>query len=71
MKIYIGDSVYLQYDGYGLILTTENGLPTDPSNEIYIEPAVFKNLISAVKDMPNFKEILQVGHESLDQLLLG
>ncbi len=41
-KEYLGDSVYTEYDGYAIILTTENGLPDDPSNKIYLEPEVVK-----------------------------
>lgn len=41
---YLGDSVYADFDGYHIILTTENGLPTDPSNRIAIEPAVLDAL---------------------------
>lgn len=37
---YIGDSVYAEFDGYAVILTTENGLPNDPSNRIVLEPEV-------------------------------
>jgi hypothetical protein len=36
-KSYIGDSVYARIEYGTLILTTENGLPNDPSNEIFIE----------------------------------
>lgn len=43
-KVYLGDSVYAQYDGYHVILTTENGLPNDPSNRIALEPEVLRNL---------------------------
>lgn len=43
-KVYLGDSVYAVFDGYGVWLTTENGLPTDPSNRIYIEPDVLEAL---------------------------
>ena len=43
-KEYLGDSVYAAWDGNGVILTTENGLPGDPSNEIYIEDRVWKAL---------------------------
>ena len=43
-KVYLGDSVYAEHDGYGVILTTENGLPTDPSNTIYLEPSVLEQL---------------------------
>jgi hypothetical protein len=43
-KKYIGDSVYADFDGMRIILTTENGLPTDPSNRIVLEPEVFNDL---------------------------
>ena len=43
-KEYLGDSVYARFDGYGIILTTENGVPGDPSNEIYLEPSVLGSL---------------------------
>lgn len=36
-KDYLGDSVYAEFDGYGITLTTQNGLPDDPSNTIYLE----------------------------------
>jgi len=40
-KEYLGDSVYVSPAiGGGLSLTTENGLPSDPSNEIFLEPPV-------------------------------
>jgi hypothetical protein len=48
-KQYLGDSVYVLFDGYGLWLTTENGLPTDPSNEIFLEPEVYASLLIFVK----------------------
>jgi hypothetical protein len=37
-KVYLGDSVYAQFDGFGIILTTENGL--GPTNTIVLEPEV-------------------------------
>lgn len=40
-KEYLGDSVYAQIEGGMIKLSTENGLPTDPSNVIYLEPSVF------------------------------
>ena len=41
-KSYLGDSVYVVLDDYGcLVLTTENGAPGDPSNEIILEPEVY------------------------------
>ena len=37
-KEYLGDSVYVEFNVMGdLILTTENGLPGDPSNEIMLD----------------------------------
>ena len=47
-KIYLGDSVYAAFDGFGITLTTENGDGT-PSNEIYIEPNVFRSLANFVE----------------------
>jgi hypothetical protein len=43
-KVYLGDAVYCDWDGYYLILTTEND-SSGPSNVIYIEPTVFANLL--------------------------
>jgi hypothetical protein len=44
MKLYLGDSVYAESDSTGgIVLTTENG--EGPSNCIYMEPQVFKNLL--------------------------
>lgn len=41
MKAYLGDSVYIDIDDLNrIILTTENGLPNDPSNRIVLEPEV-------------------------------
>lgn len=37
-KAYLGDSVYADWDGYQVVLTTENGM--GPSNTIYLEPSV-------------------------------
>jgi hypothetical protein len=45
-KTYLGDSVYCEVDGWGgLVLTTENGLSTDPSNRIVLEPEVYDALV--------------------------
>ena len=43
-KMYIGDSVYVHFDGYHIILETNNGYPDDPRNRIGLEPSVFDNL---------------------------
>lgn len=43
-KEYLGDSVYVELENGMLKLTTENGLPDDPSNTIYLEPGVVEAL---------------------------
>lgn len=50
-KVYLGDSVYVTSDGYGVILTTENGNVGDPSNTIYLEPSVLAELNRFVKQL--------------------
>lgn len=41
-KQYLGDGVYLEYDGANLILTTENGISV--TNRIVLEWEVFQAL---------------------------
>ena len=41
-RIYLGDSVYCEFDGYHIVLTTENG--AGPSNTIYLEPRLLDAL---------------------------
>lgn len=55
-KTYLGDSVYADFDGYHIILTTENGLPTDPSNRIAIEPSVLQSLNIYAKGLAQKRE---------------
>lgn len=43
-KVYLGDSVYASFDGYHVILTTENGYPDDPRNTIAIDDEVYASL---------------------------
>lgn len=50
-KTYLGDSVYADFDGFNIILTTENGLPSDPSNIIALEPSVLNALITYAKQL--------------------
>lgn len=46
MKTYLGDAVYVDFDGYGLVLTTEDGIRA--SNTIYMEPDVYAALVAYV-----------------------
>jgi hypothetical protein len=43
-KDYLGDSVYADFDGYHIVLTTENGYHDDPRNQIAMEPQVLSAL---------------------------
>ena len=45
-KEYLGDSVYVSFDGYMLTLTTNNGL--HDSNTIHLEPEVYEALTKYV-----------------------
>ncbi len=47
-KDYLGDSVYVDFDGYALILTTENG-PAGPTNTIILEPEVYAAMVRYVE----------------------
>jgi len=49
MKEYLGDSVYVEEESGGYVLTTENGLPGDPSNLIFLEDSVYRALIRFVE----------------------
>lgn len=44
-KQYLGESVYAQFDGYGFVLTTENGYDDDPRNRIVLDPSVFASFV--------------------------
>lgn len=53
-KTYLGDSVYADFDGFGVILITENGI--DASNTIYLEPEIVNALnryVAWLKTNPN------------------
>ena len=41
-KAYLGDGCYVAFDGYALVLTTEDGI--QETNRIVLEPDVFKAL---------------------------
>lgn len=41
-KDYLGDSVYAEFDGYAIVLTTDNGMGA--SNTIVMEPEVLRAL---------------------------
>jgi len=41
-KEYLGDGVYIEFDGYGYILTSENGASV--LDEIYLDLGIIRNL---------------------------
>ena len=70
MKEYIGDSVYVSESSYApgaIVLTTENGLPDDPSNEIYLEEWVFRALTVYVNRMKEQEDRAFLAQESCDE----
>ena len=46
-KSYLGDGAYVDFDGFALVLTTENGVAT--TNTIVLEPEVYAALIAYVE----------------------
>lgn len=70
-KTYLGDSVYAEMEGEGLVLTTENGLPSDPSNVIILEPAVVRALEQFLRWENEDKDSKPVGGEEAPSSLFG
>lgn len=48
-KRYIGDGVYVEFDGQGLVLTTENGI--EVLDRITLEWETYNRLISFVDEL--------------------
>ena len=49
MKRYLGDSVYAEFDGYAIVLTTDNG--EGASNTIVLEPNTYESLARYVEQI--------------------
>lgn len=62
-KRYLGDAVYISFDGYHVWLTTEYGL--GPTNAIALEPPVLDGLYRYVKDIK--KEMSDMGDKDKNQ----
>lgn len=57
-KRYIGDAVYVQFDGYHVVLTTSDGIRD--TNTIALEPAVITSLEAYLQDLRKaFEEIME------------
>lgn len=48
-KIYLGDGVYFDYDGYHVLLTTRDGLME--TNGICLDPSVVVALVAAIEGL--------------------
>jgi hypothetical protein len=48
-KQYLGDGVYVDFDGYALVLTTEDGIKE--TNRIVLEPSVYNSLKDYAEDL--------------------
>ena len=55
-KTYLGDSVYCEVIHGQIKLTTENGLPSDPSNKIYLDLEVYEALVRFVESIKKGKK---------------
>jgi hypothetical protein len=53
-KTYLGDAVYCDFDGFGFVLTTEDGIRT--TNRIVMEPEV---CVAFIDYMQRIKEMLE------------
>lgn len=59
---YLGDGVYIQFDGYGYVLRANHHEEDSCTDQIYIEPSVFENLNLFVKHIK--KQILKIGDKN-------
>lgn len=50
-KTYLGDGAYADFDGYSLVLTTENGI--EVTNTIVLDPRVYSALVRYVEGLNN------------------
>lgn len=48
-KRYLGDGAYVDFDGYNLILTAENGIIA--TDRIVLEPQTYAALVEYVEDL--------------------
>lgn len=62
-KEYLGDGAYVAFDGYALVLTTENGI--EVTNAVVLEPDVYAALLTYVERM----KALRVGDVLLPDTL--
>lgn len=49
MKTYLGDGAYAEFDGFGIMLTAENGIAV--TDRVYLEPEVYDALTRFVESL--------------------
>jgi hypothetical protein len=64
-KEYLGDGVYVNYNGWAIVLTAEDGIRV--TNEIFLEGSVFQALADYVKRLKTSPE-LDSPSQSLDRI---
>lgn len=68
-KNYLGDAVYADFDGWRVILTTENGIST--SNTIVLEPEVFDALNRYVEMLKRRENMQDIPDAECDHLAIS
>lgn len=51
---YLGDGLYVAFDGYQLCLMANS--PTEPTDTVYIEPQVWSQLVAYVERLKTVRE---------------
>lgn len=60
-KQYLGDGIYVSYDGFIITLTTENGI--DVTNEIFLEKINIRNLLEFLVRNDITKNLIILNHD--------
>jgi hypothetical protein len=67
METYIGDSVYVSFDGYQIVLRTTRGPPHDPLDHwIALEPTVWprlKRYVTQLEQQRNRQSLEEPTHD--------
>lgn len=64
-KEYVGDAVYVDFDGWNVVLTTEDGIRT--TNVIYLEPELLTSLEAYFAKVKKAFEEGRKLHEAVDK----
>lgn len=68
LEQYLGDGLYVTFDGYQLEVFASNGIST--SNVIYMEPEVFAALLSYVKHLGERIDKVELNFGGIDNFTL-